>query len=57
MPFLSCDPKAIEVVQVILESILLRREKTMRDQDGNRIVELPPKEVTRFFVAMMFCSF
>lgn len=49
MPFLSRDPKAIEVVQVILESILLRREKTMRDQDGNRIVELPPKEVTHFF--------
>jgi DNA repair protein RAD5 len=48
MPFLSRDPKAIEVVQVILESILLRREKNMRDQDGNRIVELPPKEVTLF---------
>ncbi|KIM47670.1 hypothetical protein M413DRAFT_22297 [Hebeloma cylindrosporum] len=45
IPFLARDPKAIEVVQVILESILLRREKTMRDQDGNRIVDLPPKEV------------
>jgi DNA repair protein RAD5 len=32
-------------VQVILESILLRREKTMRDSDGRRIVELPPKKV------------
>ncbi|KAH9486419.1 DNA repair protein RAD5 [Psilocybe cubensis] len=45
IPFLSRDPKAIEVVQVILESILLRREKNMRDQDGKMIVELPPKEV------------
>jgi DNA repair protein RAD5 len=35
----------VEIVQVILESVLLRREKTMRDRDGNRIVELPAKEV------------
>ncbi|KAF9225351.1 hypothetical protein BS17DRAFT_701291 [Gyrodon lividus] len=46
LPFLARDPKAIEVVQVILESILLRREKNMRDSSGNRIVELPAKEVT-----------
>ncbi|KAF9011125.1 SNF2 family N-terminal domain-containing protein [Cyathus striatus] len=39
LPFLA-------IVQVILESILLRREKNMLDTDGNRIVELPPKEVT-----------
>ncbi|KAG7099770.1 hypothetical protein E1B28_001582 [Marasmius oreades] len=45
LPFLAHDPKAIEVVQVILESILLRREKNMRDEDGKRIVELPSKEV------------
>ena len=57
MPFLARDPKAIEVVQVILESILLRREKTMRDQDGNRIVELPPKDVMYSFIAVMFSSF
>jgi DNA repair protein RAD5 len=42
---LDRDPKAIEIVQVILESVLLRREKNMRDSDGNRIVELPAKEV------------
>ncbi|KAB5589602.1 hypothetical protein CTheo_6954 [Ceratobasidium theobromae] len=42
-PFLNRDPKAIEVIQVILENVLLRREKNMRDVDGNRIVELPPK--------------
>ncbi|KAG6851386.1 hypothetical protein H0H93_005784 [Arthromyces matolae] len=45
LPFLARDPKAIEVVQVILESVLLRREKNMRDIDGNKIVELPSKEV------------
>ncbi|KAG6874399.1 hypothetical protein C0995_015135 [Termitomyces sp. Mi166 len=45
LPFLARDPKAIEIVQVILESVLLRREKNMRDIDGNRIVELPSKEV------------
>lgn len=46
LPFLAHDPKAIEIVQVILESVLLRREKNMRDSDGKRIVELPAKEVT-----------
>jgi DNA repair protein RAD5 len=46
VPFLARDPKAIEIVQVILEGILLRREKNMRDNSGKRIVELPAKEVT-----------
>lgn len=46
LPFLARDPKAIEIVQVILESILLRREKSMKDKDGNPIVTLPPKTVT-----------
>ena len=32
-------------MQTILESVLLRREKNMRDADGKQIVELPPKEV------------
>ncbi|KAL5534034.1 hypothetical protein ACEPAG_494 [Sanghuangporus baumii] len=45
LPFLNREPKAIEVVQVILESVLLRREKTMRDRDGNMIVQLPDKEI------------
>ncbi|KAH9837360.1 SNF2 family N-terminal domain-containing protein [Rhodofomes roseus] len=45
LPFLARDPKAVEVVQVILESVLLRREKNMLDTDGKKIVELPPKEV------------
>ncbi|EKM83939.1 hypothetical protein AGABI1DRAFT_67033 [Agaricus bisporus var. burnettii JB137-S8] len=46
LPFLARDPKAIEVVQVILENALLRREKNMLDIDGKKIVELPPKEIT-----------
>ncbi|KXN90093.1 DNA repair protein RAD5 [Leucoagaricus sp. SymC.cos] len=45
LPFLARDPKAIEIVQVILESVLLRREKNMLDVDGKRIVELPPKKI------------
>lgn len=45
LPFLARDPKAIEIVQVILENVLLRREKNMLDVDGKKIVELPPKEV------------
>ncbi|KDQ12067.1 hypothetical protein BOTBODRAFT_57119 [Botryobasidium botryosum FD-172 SS1] len=44
VPFLNRDPRAIDVVQVILESTLLRREKTMKDRDGNPVVTLPPKE-------------
>lgn len=43
VPFLNQDPKALNVVQYILESCLLRREKTMRDKDGRLIVDLPPK--------------
>lgn len=30
-------------MQVILETILLRREKNTKDRDGNPIVQLPPK--------------
>jgi hypothetical protein len=45
VPFLNQDPKALNVVQYILESCLLRREKTMRDKDGRLIVDLPPKNV------------
>ncbi|PWN49493.1 hypothetical protein IE53DRAFT_380504 [Violaceomyces palustris] len=42
-PFANKNPKALEVVQVVLESVLLRREKKMKDKDGKPIVELPPK--------------
>ena len=33
------------LIQVILESILLRRQKNMKDHTGKPIVELPPKIV------------
>ncbi|WVO16207.1 hypothetical protein L204_103878 [Cryptococcus depauperatus] len=45
VPFLNQDPRALSVVQYILENCLLRREKTMRDKDGKLIVDLPPKHV------------
>jgi len=45
VPFLNQDPKALNVVQYILESCLLRREKSMRDKDGRLIVDLPPKTI------------
>ncbi|KAH8119981.1 SNF2 family N-terminal domain-containing protein [Phellopilus nigrolimitatus] len=50
LPFLGREPKAVEVVQVILESVLLRREKTMRDRDGNMIVQLPSKQITHEYL-------
>lgn len=51
LPFLARDPKAIEVVQIILETVLLRREKNMLDSDGKPIVDLPPKEARIFISA------
>ncbi|SCU87108.1 LADA_0E02036g1_1 [Lachancea dasiensis] len=36
---------AFDVVSSILDPVLLRRTKQMRDVDGNRLVELPPKEI------------
>ena len=44
-PFQAKSTKALDVVQVILESVLLRREKRMKDKDGKPIVELPPKTI------------
>jgi hypothetical protein len=37
----------MQVVQVVLESLLLRRTKSMKDNDGKAIVELPEKDVSR----------
>jgi DNA repair protein RAD5 len=47
-PFLAQDPKALDVVQFILEQCLLRREKNMKDKDGKPIVDLPDKTVRGF---------
>lgn len=48
VPFTAQDPKAIDVVQYILEQCLLRREKNMKDKDGKPIVDLPLKTVRTF---------
>jgi DNA repair protein RAD5 len=45
-PFMQKNPKALEIVQVVLESVLMRREKRMKDKDGKPIVDLPPKTTT-----------
>lgn len=42
-PFEQKDPKALEAIQFVLESILLRREKSMKDKNGQPIVALPQK--------------
>ena len=45
-PFESKNYKqAFDVVNAILEPVLLRRTKQMKDKDGKPLVELPPKEV------------
>jgi len=54
-PNVARCPKALEIVQVILESVLLRREKNMRDNDGKRIVDLPAKEVIDLNDFFMLC--
>lgn len=52
-PFLKQDPRCLDVVQVVLESILLRREKTTKDKNGKSIVQLPPKEVRYSYNALL----
>jgi DNA repair protein RAD5 len=44
-PFSRKDVKALEVVQKVMEPIVLRRTKTMRDEKGDLIVKIPPKTV------------
>jgi DNA repair protein RAD5 len=44
-PFANKNQKALEVVQVVLESVLIRREKKTKDKDGKPIVDLPPKKL------------
>ncbi|KAI8819951.1 SNF2 family N-terminal domain-containing protein [Fimicolochytrium jonesii] len=46
VPFANKDPKALNVVQSVLEPLVLRRQKTTRvGPEGRPIVELPPKTV------------
>lgn len=44
-PFASQSPRAMDVVQAIFASLVLRREKNSRAIDGRPIVELPEKVV------------
>lgn len=46
VPFLKKDKKALDIVQTILEPIIIRRTKDMKDQFGNPIVPLPAKHIS-----------
>ncbi|KAI9262384.1 SNF2 family N-terminal domain-containing protein [Phascolomyces articulosus] len=45
MPFEKKDPRALTAVKTVLEPIVLRRTKDMRDIHGNPMVPLPPKQI------------
>ncbi|KAG2188307.1 hypothetical protein INT44_001060 [Umbelopsis vinacea] len=45
IPFQNKDVRAYDVVQTVLEPIVLRRTKTMRDAQGNLLVTLPSKQI------------
>ncbi|SAL99318.1 hypothetical protein [Absidia glauca] len=45
VPFERKDPRAISTVKSVLEPLVLRRTKNMRDKNGDPIVPLPSKEV------------
>ncbi|TPX50989.1 hypothetical protein SeMB42_g01602 [Synchytrium endobioticum] len=50
IPFERKDVRALEVVTTILQPILLRRTKDMKDRDGNPIVALPVKNVEEVYL-------
>ncbi|KAG2191703.1 hypothetical protein INT47_011364 [Mucor saturninus] len=45
IPFEKQDPRALTAVQSVLEPIVLRRTKAMRDRKGRPMVPLPPKTI------------
>ncbi|KAK9248980.1 SNF2 family N-terminal domain-containing protein [Lipomyces tetrasporus] len=46
VPYESKDfLKALDVVQTVLEPIILRRTKSMKQKDGSPLIVLPPKDV------------
>ncbi|KAI9311357.1 SNF2 family N-terminal domain-containing protein [Dichotomocladium elegans] len=45
IPFEKKDPRALTAVKAVLEPIVLRRTKAMKDIYGNPMVSLPPKQV------------
>ena len=53
VPFESKDYlRALDVVQTILEPLVLRRTKDMKDSDGNPIVSLPEKVIKKEYLEM-----
>ena len=53
VPFESKDYlRALDVVQTILEPLVLRRTKDMKDSEGNPIVSLPEKVITKEYLEM-----
>eukprot|EP00250_Pteridium_aquilinum_P000164 c1018_g1_i1 orf=187-3477(+) len=45
-PFLDGDERGLRTLQAILQPLMLRRTKDSTDQEGRRILELPPFEAT-----------
>ncbi len=45
IPFQKKDKRALEIVQGLMEPIILRRTKDMKDENGESIVPLPPKTI------------
>ena len=53
VPFESKDYlRALDVVQTILEPLVLRRTKDMKDSEGNPIVSLPEKVIKKEYLEM-----
>ena len=53
VPFESKDYlRALDVVQTIPEPLVLRRTKDMKDSEGNPIVSLPEKVITKEYLEM-----
>ncbi|CAO3585381.1 unnamed protein product [Absidia cylindrospora] len=46
VPFERKDPKALSTVKTVLEPLVLRRTKNMRDKNGDSIVPLPSKQIS-----------
>ncbi|KAJ3342050.1 DNA helicase rad5, partial [Kappamyces sp. JEL0680] len=42
----------MDVVQTILEPLIIRRTKDMKDEDGNAIIPLPSKTVTTQYLTL-----
>ena len=46
VPFGKRNAAALDVVQTIMEPLIIRRTKDMKDENGDPIVDLPPKTIT-----------